>query len=110
MPKLQLPASVIDGAAVDDALCALAGRCQRDSGRQDIRRALAINIEGAVEVIIEHDEVDAEVDLLRSLPLQVGISGRGLREAGRQCPGIHAVEVVRGPDLLLTVGTRAGAR
>src|SRR5258708_12010059 len=97
MPELQLPASVIDGAAVHDALCAFAGRCQWDSGRQDIRRALAIDIEGAVEVIVEHDEVDAEVDLLRRLPLQVGISGRGLRKPAPHCPAIHSAYVVPRP-------------
>src|SRR6266851_1200736 len=110
MSEFQFPASVIDGAAVDDALCAFARRCQRYGSRQDIRRAFAVNIKRAVELIIEHDEVDAEVDLLRGLPLQIGISGRGLRKTGWQRSGIHSVEVVRGSGLLLTVWTRARAR
>src|SRR6267378_8284650 len=91
VPEFQFPASVIDGATVHDALRAFACRSQGYCGRQDIRRAFAVNIERAVESLIEHEEIDAEVDLLRSLPLQIRISRRGLRKTGRQCSGIHPV-------------------
>src|SRR5213080_723956 len=104
MAELDLPALVFDRASVDDLLCALARRRQRLRGRQNVRRSLAVDVDGTPELVIEHREIDAEVQLFRGLPLQVRVTGRCLRIAGGQCAGVDAVEVIGSADLLLTIG------
>ena len=110
MSELDLPALVFDRASVDDLLCALARRRQRLRGRQNVRRSLAVDVDGTPELVIEHREIDAEVQLFRGLPLQVRVTGRCLRIAGGQCAGVDAVEVIGSADLLLTIRPRTGAR